>query len=174
MGRTRGTGVALGVNVAVGVAVGVGVGEANCAQYLPPVFSMVLGMLAGQLRPSSWCRDSLPTPDDHFTAGPRCGVSPSGSGRASCGGSWSSYRCWDLTSRRCPKREKNGLNSAPDDHFAARPDCSVIVSRHGREGGGSCCPTVHVWVALSHRCLTTVGSSAATPDDISLPVQTAS
>jgi hypothetical protein len=36
-------GVTVGVGVTVAVAVGVGVGEAVCAQYLPPVFEMVLG-----------------------------------------------------------------------------------------------------------------------------------
>jgi len=51
VGRTRGTGVGLAVAVAVGVgvsvavavavAVGVGVGEADCAQYLPPVFKLL-------------------------------------------------------------------------------------------------------------------------------------
>ena len=45
LGRGRGVGVGLGaaVGVEVGVAVGVGdgVGEANCAQYLPPVFRLL-------------------------------------------------------------------------------------------------------------------------------------
>ena len=39
-------GLAVGVGVVVGDAVGVGVGEANCAQYLPPVFSVMLGWSA--------------------------------------------------------------------------------------------------------------------------------
>jgi hypothetical protein len=39
-------GVAVGVAVAVAVAVGVGVGEADCAQYLPPVLEMSLGWSA--------------------------------------------------------------------------------------------------------------------------------
>lgn len=39
VGRDLGVGVGLGVTVDVGV--GVGVGEANCAQYLPPVFRLL-------------------------------------------------------------------------------------------------------------------------------------
>ena len=33
-------------------------------------------------------------------------------------------------------------SSAPDDHFAAGPDCRVIVSGSGRVGGAGGCPTV--------------------------------
>jgi hypothetical protein len=59
VGRERGVGANLGVGVAVavavavvvGVAVGVGVGEADCAQYLPPVFWAIRGCRPRTCRP---------------------------------------------------------------------------------------------------------------------------
>ena len=48
MGRVLGVGATLGVGVTLGVvvAVGVAVGETNCAQYLPPVFRSLPGLLS--------------------------------------------------------------------------------------------------------------------------------
>ena len=37
-------------------------------------------------------------------------------------------------------------SAAPDDHFAAGPDCSVTVSARGRVGGASGCPTVRAGI----------------------------
>ena len=65
-------------------------------------------------------------PDDHFTAGPDCRVTDSGS-RARWWCWWlSNYPCWDCISRRCSNR-RCSHTSAPDDHFTAGPDCRVTV-----------------------------------------------
>ena len=57
--------------------------------YLPPVLKECTAVVTKS------------TPDDHFTAGPDCRVSESGSGRV--GRCWwlSNYPCWDCISRRC-------------------------------------------------------------------------
>ena len=58
------------------------------------------------------------------------------------------------------------IQPAPDDHFAARPDCRVKEPGLGREGGGGRCPTVRVGVvsAASVECHRR-GPERATPDD---------
>src|SRR5262249_21868955 len=65
-------------------------------------------------------------PDDHFAAGPHCGVI--GSLTRLVGGAGG-----------CPTIRAGVISPAgavacraPDDHFAAGPDCGVLLSRGGR------------------------------------------
>ena len=53
----------------------------------------------------------------------------------------SNYLCPDCICRQCLKSVKIS-GSAPDDHFTAGPDCRVRVSRGGRVGDASRCPTI--------------------------------
>ena len=66
-------------------------------------------------------------PDDHFTAGPDCRVTVSGSGRVGDAGGCPTVRAGIVSARRCSRRLL--VVSTPDDHFAAGPHCRVIDSR---------------------------------------------
>ena len=64
------------------------------------------------------------------------------------------------------------ISSAPDDHFAAGPDCRVKPARSGRVDGAGGCPTIR------HRIVSPAGVQKRPPlfppqMIISLPVQTA-
>ena len=108
------------------------------------------GLVAGQLRPSSWRwrRGNIPTPDDHFTAGPHCRVIKSAIGRADEARGSPTIGAGIVSPAGA--QQDMGIQPAPDDHFAAGPDCSVNVPGHGREGGGGC-PTVCVGVVSPTR-----------------------
>ena len=54
--------------------------------------------------------------------------------------------------------------SAPDDHFAASPDCRVIGSGVGRIGGAGGCPSISAGVILPAGIKSAVGVGSA-PDD---------
>jgi hypothetical protein len=84
-----------------------------------------------------WSR-SKTAPDDHFTAGPDCGVNiPSR---------------WRVDgARRCPTARTispAGVEiiaagaSAPNDHFTAGPDCGVFKSRKGGIDGAGWNPAI--------------------------------
>jgi hypothetical protein len=106
-------------------------------------------------------------PDDHFTAAPNCRVTVSGGRRVE----WSAGRCptvstgivspagtgrWRSWNRSgswsrslagwCPVSPGDAVDavgtSTPNDHFTARPDCRVNVSRIGRIGGAGGRPAV--------------------------------
>ena len=57
-----------------------------------------------------------------------------------------------------------GIQPAPDDHFAGRPDCGVKVSGHGREGGAGGSPTVCAGI-VSPTGVQSAGLIFAAPDD---------
>ena len=63
--------------------------------------------------------------------------------------------------------------SAPDDHFAAGPDCRVNVSGSGRVGGAGGCPAIRAGI-VSPAGVKEVSITSCPPQTIiSLPVQTA-
>ena len=88
--------------------------------------------------------------------------------RRSCRG-WGRRRCWRGCRTRCsgavsPAGVQRAVAiSAPDDHFAAGPDCRVIVSASGRVGGAGGCPTVRAGIVspAGVKC----GRIVSTPDD---------
>src|SRR6266446_2249868 len=57
-----------------------------------------------------------------------------------------------------------GALSAPDDHFAASPDCRVIVSARGCVGGAGGCPTVGAGI-ISPAVVKKTAAIKSTPDD---------
>ncbi len=63
------------------------------------------------------------TPDDHFTAGPDCRVTVSGSGRVGRAGSSPTIRAGIVSPTGVERRAAD--RSAPDDHFTAGPHCRV-------------------------------------------------
>ena len=88
--------------------------------YLPPVFKAVVAIIS--------------TPDDHFSAGPDCRVTISGSGRVGGAGGCPTIRAGIVS----PAGVQVLPSSAPDDHFAAGPDCRVSSSgKRGISGGRS-------------------------------------
>ena len=104
--------------------------------YLPPVFK--------------WLRRTTSAPDDHFTAGPHCRVTASGSGRVGGAGGRPTIRAGIVSAA--------GVQigwcsiSAPDDHFAAGPHCRVTAL--GQRARWWCwwpsnCPC---WDCISRRC----------------------
>ena len=44
------------------------------------------------------------------------------------------------------------LASAPDDHLAAGPNCSVQISRYGRIGGAGGCPAACGRIIAARQC----------------------
>ena len=54
--------------------------------------------------------------------------------------------------------------SAPDDHFAAGPDCRVTISGSGRVGGAGGCPTVGDGI-ISAAGVQIAAAGTAAPDD---------
>ena len=54
--------------------------------------------------------------------------------------------------------------SAPDDHFAAGPDCRVTISASGRVGGAGGCPTIRAGI-VSPAGVQTAAAVKSAPDD---------
>ena len=75
----------------------------------------------------------------------------------------SNYPCWDCISRRCSRGATFG-GSAPDDHFAAGPDCRVTASARGRVGRAGGCPAIRAGV-VSPASVLTAAAPISTPDD---------
>ena len=63
-----------------------------------------------------------------------------------------------------PVFKEAAVGSAPDDHFAAGPDCRVTDSADGRVGGAGGCPTVGAGIISARRCSNTCRRRSA-PDD---------
>lgn len=82
-------------------------------------------------------------PDDHVTASPDCCVICSDTGRIGHTGSRPTIRNGVVSPTGVQIVEVTIVEeSAPDDHFAAAPDCGVIVSRVRRIGDAGSRPTV--------------------------------
>ena len=78
------------------------------------------------------------TPDDHFTAGPDCGVTVSAVRRIGRARGRPAI-CCRIISPACVQVVDT---SAPDDHFTAGPHRRVDVSGIGRVGSAGGCPTI--------------------------------
>ena len=103
--------------------------------YLPPVFKRVAA--------------SQSAPDDHFTAGPDCRVSLSGSGRVGRAGGCPTICAGIISPAGIQNLVDTSATPAPDDHFTASPDCRVIRSGSGRVGGAGGCPTIRAGIVSS-------------------------
>ena len=123
------------------------------------------------------------TPNDHFTAGPDCSVSPSGVGRVGRASrsptirinivsppvTWSrssgcSWLCSWLGKLRLWVAARARDESAPDDHFTASPHCRVTVSGSGRVGRAGGRPTIRAGIVSPAGVEKVAGVSSA-PDD---------
>ena len=93
---------------------------------------------------------AIPTPDDHFTAGPDCCVKVSANGRVGGAGGRPTIRAGIVSAAGVRIAD---IISAPDDHFTAGPHCRVNVSGSGRVGGAGGCPTIGAGIVSSRRCL---------------------
>ena len=87
-----------------------------------------------------------PTPNDHFAAGPHRRMRVSGGGCVGKAGRCPTIGVWVISPAGVQKQAADVRGSAPDDHFAADPDCRVTESgsRHAGSTGG--CPTVNAGV----------------------------
>jgi hypothetical protein len=92
--------------------------------------------------------NTIPTPDDHLTAGPHCRVTVAVKGHV-CGAGSSPTIGVGIVSPAGVQIP--GARSTPDDHFAVCPDSCVNVSGWGRVGGGGRCPTVRTGTVSSTR-----------------------
>ena len=100
------------------------------------------GIVSARRCSNSRCSSILSAPDDHFTAGPDCRVISSAS-RARWWCWWlSNYPCWDCISRRCSDSLTTLLESAPNDHFTAGPNCRVTGSGNRGVSGGRSRPRI--------------------------------
>ena len=88
---------------------------------------------------------SSSTPDDHFTAGPHCRVTESGSGRVGRAGGCPTIRAGIVSPAGVQERQLRS-SSTPDDHFTAGPHCRVIGSGRGRVGRAGGCPTIRAGI----------------------------
>src|SRR5205807_2191516 len=89
----------------------------------------------------------ISTPNDHFVAGPDCGVIRPGSRRISGAGSCPTVRSRIVTATAVYNRD--GIKPTPHNHLAAGPDCGVIRPRSGRAGSAGSCPYVGARAALA-------------------------
>src|SRR4051812_2555027 len=108
---------------------------------------------------------TIATPDDHFTVGPYCRVTPSSSGRISGGG-----RCPTVAARVISPagggnhQTVRGLTPTPDNHFITGPYCRVKISGSRRIGSAGGCPTIRAWI-VSAAGVSRVALVIPTPDD---------
>src|SRR4029450_13372541 len=108
----------------------------------------------------------ISAPDDHFAAGPHCRVTV-GSGFGRVGGTWSRPSVADriVSTARIEQSVGAAITAAPDNHFAAGPDCCVPPSGSGRSDGAGGCPTVGAGVLPSAGIEIHAGVLPAAPDD---------
>jgi hypothetical protein len=103
----------------------------------------------------------LSSPNDHLAARPYCSVISSCRGRIGGAGRGPTIGAGIVSPAGVQKiRARITEASAPDDHFAAGPDCCVI-GYSGRISGAGCCP------AIGARVVSPAGAVGviSTPDD---------
>ena len=81
----------------------------------------------------------MSAPDDHFAAGPHCGVIAIGQSGALV--VLVAVQLSVLGLYLPPVFNSAAIKTTPDDHFAAGPDCRVNLGR-GRVDGAGRCPTI--------------------------------
>ena len=84
----------------------------------------------------------ISTPDDHFAAGPHCRVTAANIGRVGEAGGCPTVGTRVVFAAGVKEADWRVIISAPDDHFAAGPDCRVPESASGRVGGARWSPCV--------------------------------
>ena len=112
----------------------------------------------------------LPTPDDHFAAGPDRRVNDPGSGRVGGAGGCPTVGAGIVSAASV--HSAGEASSAPDDHFGASPDGRVTISCRGRVGGLVGSPTIGAGV-VSPAGVRNSRQLAPPQTIISLPVHTA-
>jgi hypothetical protein len=95
--------------------------------------------------------NTIPTPDDHLTAGPHCRVTAAVKGHVCGAGSPPTIGTGIVSSAGIQIRGRDVARATPHDHFAARPYCRVKVSGFGCVRGGGRCPTVRIGTVPSTR-----------------------
>ena len=78
-------------------------------------------------------------PNDHFSAGPHCGVKSRRRGRVGSAGGCPTIGAGIVSRRQC---SDSCAQSAPNDHFTASPDCRVTVSANRGISGGRSRPRI--------------------------------
>src|SRR4029077_11546430 len=81
----------------------------------------------------------IPSPHDHLSARPYCGVIRPANWRICCAGSCPTVRIWVISPAGA---EKICTSSSPDDHFTASPYCCVSLSGFGGIVGADGYPAV--------------------------------
>ena len=107
---------------------------------------------------------NVPTsPNDHFTAGPDCGVCISGNrcagGTSDCPG----VRLGIISAAGVQVIES--VPTAPDDHFAASPGCSMPLARRRHVDGAGSRPVVRARIVSSTSVKLAGVLILPTPDD---------
>ena len=123
--------------------------------YLPPVFK--------------WCR-SRSAPDDHFTAGPDCRVTDSGSGRVGGAGGCPTIRA-GIVSPAGVQDASRSIRPRRSFHCRSRLPCERV----GQRARWWCwwLSNYPCWDCISRRCSNSRCRSHPPQTIISLPVQTA-
>src|SRR2546428_5436893 len=91
----------------------------------------------------AWCRVSpssvqtsaiafLPSPDNHFAAGPDCRVTDSSNGRIPVTSGYPTVGGWIVSAATVQIWIGTSAASGPYKHFTARPNCGVTGARRGR------------------------------------------
>ena len=107
----------------------------------------------------------LSTPYYHFTASPDCCVKAPGSWRIHSAGSCPTVHFRIVSPAGVHiVRDIIGKITSPDNHFAAGPDCRVVLSAKRRVGSTGDCPTIHARIVSPTRCRS-AAVIRSTPDD---------
>jgi len=124
---------------------------------------------------AGWCPVSLASvqkaeaiitaPDDHFTAGPDCRVELACSGGIVGAGGYPIIRARRISPPGVQIGETSIRFSAPDDHFATRPDCGVSYPASWNVGRASGRPAIKNGIVPTSG----VQPMAVTIDHISTP-----
>src|SRR5439155_146070 len=108
---------------------------------------------------------TCPTPDDHVASGPDCCVTRSGIRRVANASGCPRVRAGVVSATGIKKEIDSIPRSAPDDHFAARPDSGVRKpgARHVGSAGG--CPTIRAEIVSPAGVQSWTTEVGATPDN---------
>ena len=107
----------------------------------------------------------LSAPDDHLAASPHCRVTSAASGRAGGAGGCPAVGAGIIPAASIISAASAVVHSAPNDHFAAGPDCRVKGSCRGRADGAGGCPTVGAGIISPTGVQTDGSATNSAPDD---------
>ena len=104
----------------------------------------------------------MPSPDNHFAAGPYCGMQKSAVGRIGGADGCPDVR-GGIISPACVQHSAAGSDPSPNDHFTAGPYRRVPGSGISISGAGGC-PTIRAGVVSCTR-VQIIASIPSTPDE---------